>query len=75
MHITNLSIQENTVKFTVKTNGERGLVNVNLPGNPDLEILDLNSRTLIPWTHSLDNSIVLYVESDHEYEIRNVLKT
>jgi hypothetical protein len=75
MLITNLSLRDNTVTFRVKTNGERGVINVNTPGTPGLEVLDHNSHTIINWTQGLDDSIIFSVESDHEYEIRNFLKS
>jgi len=69
MLITNITEINKTVKFRVKTNGERGLINVHIPAGRDLSVTDLNSREVITWTESLDNSITFFVESDHEYEI------
>ena len=70
MHITDISIQDHRLRFRVKTNGERGLVNVPIPAGPYLTIKDQNGQ-IIPWTDHNDNSVTFYVESGHEYEIRN----
>jgi hypothetical protein len=67
--ITNISVINNTIKFRVKTNGERGLVNVDIPAGRDLNVIDLNTRETITWTESPDNSITFFVQSNHEYEI------
>jgi len=67
--ITNISIINNTLKFKVKTNGERGLINVNISAEHDLKIIDLATSGIIKWTKNLDNSITFYVQSSHEYEI------
>jgi hypothetical protein len=70
MRITDISIQDHRLRFRVKTNGERGLVNVPVPAGPYLTVKDQNGQ-IIPWTDHNDNSVTFYVESGHEYEIRN----
>ena len=68
--ITNISEGDNhRLRFKVTTNGGRALVNVHIPGNPDLKILDHTTRKRINWSYGLDNSVTFYVEPDHEYEI------
>jgi hypothetical protein len=57
------------VKFTVKTNGEKGLVNINIPAEKDLKVIDHHTREIINWTVNVDNSITFYIRSNHEYEI------
>ena len=69
MLITNISVQNHMVKFTVKTNGERGLVNINIPAEKDLKVFDHHTREIINWTVNVDNSITFYIRSNHEYEI------
>ena len=70
MVITNISIQNHTLRFRVKTNGERGLVNVNISAGSGLIIKDLQTNEIIPWTTDYnDNSVIFYVASDHEYAI------
>jgi hypothetical protein len=76
MLITDITEMDNSLRFRVKTNGERGLVNVHLPADRDLIVTDLDTDGVIAWTESLDNSIVFFVQSDHEYEIfREAKKT
>jgi len=67
--ITNLSVQNRTLKFGVKTNGERALVNVNISAGKDLKIIDCHTDEIINWTNHLDNSITFFVRSNHEYAI------
>jgi hypothetical protein len=67
--ITSLSVQNRTLRFTVTTNGEKALVNVNIPAREDLRILDLMKKKEVRWTNNADNSIIFYVQSDHEYQI------
>lgn len=69
MLITNISIHNQTLKFKVKTNGERGLVNVNIPAEKDLTVRDVQTHEIINWTANVDNSITFYIRSNHEYEI------
>jgi hypothetical protein len=72
--ITNISVINNTIKFRVKTNGGRGLINVNISAERDLTIIDLTTSEIIKWIENLDNSITCYVQSNHEYEIFRVEK-
>ncbi|MDD1699706.1 MAG: hypothetical protein LUQ04_02810, partial [Methanoregula sp.] len=67
--ITDISVQNHTLRFKVKTNGERGLVNVNISAERDLVIKDHQTNEIINWTDNRDNSITFYVQSNHEYEI------
>jgi len=67
--ITSISVANTTLKFRVKTNGERGLINVNIPAQRDCKIIDLTTSDEIRWTENPDNSITLYVQSNHEYKI------
>jgi len=69
MVITNISEINNRLKFKVKTNGERGLINVNVSAERDLKIIDLTTGGVIKWKKYLDNSIIFNVQSNHEYEI------
>jgi hypothetical protein len=69
MEITGISIQNHRLRFRVKTNGERGLVNVNVSPLRDLIIKDLKTNEMIPWTDLNGNSVTFYVQSDHEYAI------
>jgi hypothetical protein len=62
-------VQNRTLRFTVTTNGEKALVNVNIPAREDLRILDLLKKKEVRWTNNADNSIIFYVQSDHEYQI------
>jgi hypothetical protein len=71
MLITNISIKNHTLRFRVKTNGERGLVNVNISAEQDLVIVDHPANEIINWSDNGDNSITFYVQSNHEYEIFN----
>jgi hypothetical protein len=75
MLITNIAELNATVQFKVKTNGERGLVNVHIPAERDLRVMDMNTRETITWTENLDNSITFFVQSNHEYEIFRNEKT
>ena len=67
--ISGISVTNATLKFRVKTNGERGLINVNIPAERNCKILDMTAREEIRWTKNPDNSITFYVQSNHEYEI------
>ena len=67
--ITSISETNTTLKFRVKTNGERGLINVNIPAERDCKIIDMTTGKEIRWTGNPDNSISLFVQSDHEYKI------
>ena len=67
--ITNISVQKQTLTFKVKTNGEKGLVNVNIASDHVLTITDTNTEEKIMWSNHGDNSITFYVQSNHEYEI------
>jgi hypothetical protein len=69
MEITGISIQNHRLRFRVKTNGERGLVNVNISPVRDLIINDIKTNEIIPWTDLNGNSVTFYVQSDHEYGI------
>ena len=71
MLITDISIKNHTLRFRVKTNGERGLVNVNISAERDLVITDHQTHEMINWSDNGDNSITFYVQSNHEYEIFN----
>jgi hypothetical protein len=75
MLITNIAELNATVQFKVKTNGERGLVNVHIPAERDLRVMDMNTRETITCTENLDNSITFFVQSNHEYEIFRNEKT
>lgn len=67
--ITGISVSDTALKFRVKTNGERGLINVNIPADRNCKIIDMTAKEEIRWTKNPDNSITLYVQSDHEYEL------
>jgi hypothetical protein len=69
MLITDISLHNHRLKFRVKTNGERGLVNVNISPVRDLIIKDLNTNEVIPWKDHDGNSVTFYVRSDHEYAL------
>jgi hypothetical protein len=69
MLITNISVEDQVLKFKIQTNGERGLVNINIPAEKELTIIDLHSREIINWTAHMDNSITFSIRSNHEYEI------
>jgi hypothetical protein len=69
--ITNISINNHTLKFQVRTNGEKGLVNVCVSPEPDLVIMDHQTNEKINWSDYGDNSITFYVQSNHEYEIKS----
>jgi hypothetical protein len=68
-YITNISIQNHTLTFDVKTNGERALVNANISAQKDLKINDEITHESINWTDNLDNSITFNVQSNHRYAI------
>ncbi|MGA2913398.1 MAG: hypothetical protein ABSE07_07755 [Methanoregula sp.] len=68
-YITNISVQNHTLTFDVKTNGETALVNADVSEQKDLKIKDEITHDFINWTASLDNSITFYVESNHKYII------
>lgn len=67
--ITNISIQNRSLKFTVKTNGERALVNVNVAADGGLRIMNNDTGELVHWTYNRDTSVSFYVQSDHEYAL------
>jgi hypothetical protein len=67
--ITRISVQNQTLRFNVKTNGEKALVNVNIARRDDLCIRDLVTSSSVPWTGNGDGSITFSVESTHTYEI------
>jgi hypothetical protein len=69
MVITNISVKNHTLRFRVKTNGEPGLVNVNVSAERDLVIRDYQTQERVNWSVYGDNSITFYVQSHHEYEI------
>jgi hypothetical protein len=68
-YITNISLQNQTLTFDAKTNGERALVNANISAQKDMKIKDEISHTFINWTKNGDNSITFYVQSNHTYTI------
>jgi hypothetical protein len=69
MVITDISVKNHTLRFRVKTNGEKGLVNVNVSAERDLVIRDYQTQERVNWSVYGDNSITFYVQSNHEYEI------
>jgi hypothetical protein len=69
IRITGISVTNTTLKFRVKTNGERGLINVDIPAERNCKIIDTTTKEEIGWTQNPDNSITLYVHSNHGYEI------
>jgi hypothetical protein len=69
MLITDITETNNSLRFRVKTNGERGRINVLLPADRDLIVTDLDTDEVIVWAETPDNSIEFFVHSGHEYEI------
>jgi hypothetical protein len=67
--ISNISIQNRTLKFTVITNGERALVNVNIAADRGLTIMDNDTGEIVNWTENGDASVSFYVQSNHEYAL------
>jgi len=68
-YLSNISVQNHTLRFMVTTNGEKALVNVNIFRRDDLIIRDRHTNTRVTWTGNGDNSITFSVQSTHEYEI------
>ena len=69
MYIKDISFHNQTVTFKVITNGERGLVNINIPAEKEIRVTDIKTHEIIPWMVNVDNSITFSIQSNHEYEI------
>ena len=57
MHFNNVTLNNSTLRFRPKTNGERALLDVNISADRNPGILDHTSNETINWTRSADNSI------------------
>jgi hypothetical protein len=69
MRITDISIENQSLRFRVKTNGGRGRVNVMVAADQNPVVMDQTARERINWSDNGDNSITFYVQSNHGYEI------